>query len=252
MIGLRLLPHVVVTEALKLKRTLALGMAFYAPLSIVILYCLIGLFGPSGPLRQGGDVWLSVAKNTASLWTLLMLPLFITLETSLLAGLEHTDRNWKFVLTLPTPKWTIYAAKLIVSAGLVWLAHVVIIAGSLLSGQMLKTFAPHLGITALPLAPLVMPMAKISLAMLFPLTIQHWVSLRWPTFTAAMGFGMVATVVGFVAVNSPDWGPWYPWSLPLHAVDPRPDVVSPMLVSAIGATIVATWGAWRFTHRETT
>jgi hypothetical protein len=250
MIGLRLLPHVVFTEALKLKRTLALGMAFYAPLSIVILYCMIGSLGPSGPMRQGGNVWAALAKNTSNLWTLLMLPLFITLETSLLAGLEHTDRNWKFVLTLPTPKWTIYVAKLIVSAGLVWLAHVVLIVGSLISGQILKVVAPHLGIVATPLAPLVIPMAKISLAMLLPLTIQHWVSLRWPTFTAAMGFGMVATVMGFVAVNSPEWGPWFPWSLPLHAIDPRPDIVNPILMSGLGAAMVATWGAWRFTRRE--
>lgn len=248
--GLRLLPAVVMTEAWKLKRTLALAAAFLAPFVIVVIYCLVGLFGQTGPLRQSGDVWGTLARNTVALWTLLMLPLFITLETALVAGLEHTDRNWKFVLTLPTPRWTLYVAKLIVCAALVLLAHGVLVIGTLASGQILKTFAPQIGIDTLRLQPLLLPLAKVSLAMALPLTIQHWVSLRWSTFTAALGFGMAAIVVSMVAANSPEWGPWYPWSLPLHAVRPRPDAVNPLYVSAAGAIVVTALGAWRFTRRE--
>src|SRR5690349_25160712 len=115
MTGLRMLPLVILTEVSKLKRTLALWMAIRAPMVIVNLYFIVGIAGPGPLVRQGTDTWVLLTRNTVQLWTVLMLPLFITLETSLLAGLEHSERNWKFLLSLPIPKWTLYAAKLIVA-----------------------------------------------------------------------------------------------------------------------------------------
>jgi hypothetical protein len=205
MTGLRVLPTVLLTEALKLRRTLALRMTVL-PLIVVLLYFLLGMFNPVQMSRQTPDVWASLARNTVSLWTLLMLPLFITLETSLLAGLEHTDRNWKYLLTMPVPRWTIYLSKLIVALGLVWLAHLVLIGGTMLSGLVLRQFSPTLNLTTLPVGVIAWPLAKISVAVLMAAAIQHWVSLRWPSFIMAMGFGMCAMVVGFMAVNSADRG----------------------------------------------
>jgi len=81
--------------------------------------------------------------------------------------------------------------------------------------------------------------------------IQHWVSLRWPSFIAAMGFGMCAMVVGFMAVNSPEYGPWFPWSLTLHTLRPLPGaVIHPAVFSAIGAAVITVFGAWQFARRD--
>jgi hypothetical protein len=249
--GLRVLPLVIVTEAAKLKRTLALGMAVLAPLVIVILYFMIGMFGGGPALRPGADAWTMLSRNTVQLWTLLMLPMFITLETSLLAGLEHTERNWKFLLSLPIPKWTVYVAKLFVAIGLIWVAHSVLVAGTMLSGAVLRQFRPELKMAALPIAEIAWPLAKISVAVLLAVTIQHWVSLRWPSFVTAMGFGMAAMVAGFLAANSADYGPWVPWSLTLHTLRPRITlVINPMVYSAAAAALVAIAGAWHFTRRE--
>lgn len=250
MTGLRVLPTVLLTEALKLRRTLALRMTVL-PLIIVLLYFLLGMFGPTQVSRQTPDVWASLARNTVSLWTLLMLPLFITLETSLLAGLEHTDRNWKYLLTMPVPRWTIYLSKLIVALGLVWLAHLVLIGGTMVSGLVLRQFSPTLNLTTLPVGVIAWPLAKISVAVLMAAAIQHWVSLRWPSFIMAMGFGMCAMVIGFMAVNSADLGPWYPWSLTLHTLSPRATaLIHPMTYSAIGAAVVTILGAWQFSRRD--
>ena len=249
--GLRVLPLVIATEAAKLKRTLALGMTVIAPIVIVILYFLVGLAGSGGVTRQGTDSWAFLTRNTVQLWTLLMLPLFITLETSLLAGLEHTERNWKFLLSLPIPRWTVYVAKLIVVIGLVWLAHVVLVAGTLLSGHLLRQFAPALKLGALPVSQIAWPLTKVSLALVLAVTIQHWVSLRWSSFVVAMGFGMCAMVVGFIAANSATYGPFVPWSLTLHTLVPRGTApVSPMLFSTVAGLIVAIAGAIHFTRHE--
>ena len=251
MIGLQVLPRVLLTEIAKLKRTLALGMAVLAPLVIVILYFFVGFAGGGPLVRPNTNTWLSLTRNTVQLWTLLMLPLFITLETSLLAGLEHTDRNWKLLLSLPIPKWTIYVAKLIVAIGLVLVAHGVLVGGTMLSGVILRQLVPALKLDALPVSQIAWPLAKISLSILLAVTIQHWVSLRWPSFVTAMGFGMTAMVVGFLAVNSADYGPWVPWSLTLHTLMPRGTaVVNPMVYSTVTALVVAIAGAWHFGNRE--
>jgi hypothetical protein len=249
--GLRVLPLVLVTEAAKLRRTLALWMAVLAPLVIVGLYFLVGIAGPGPLVRPGTDSWVSLTRNTVQLWTLLMLPLFITLETSLLAGLEHNERNWKFLLSLPIPKWTIYVAKLIVAIALVWIAHGVLVAGTMLSGMVLKQFAPAMKLGALPVAQIAWPLAKVSVSLLLAVTIQHWVSLRWSSFVAAMGFGMSAMVAGFLAVQSATYGPWFPWSLTLHTLMPRGIAVNnPMVYSAVAGIVVAIAGALHFTRRE--
>ena len=249
--GLRALPLVLITEAAKLKRTLALWMAVLAPMVIVGLYFLVGIAGPGPLVRPGTDSWVSLTRNTVQLWTVLMLPLFITLETSLLAGLEHSDRNWKFLLSLPIPKWTIYVAKLIVAIALVWVAHAVLVAGTMLSGLVLRQLAPATKLGALPIAQIAWPLAKVSASLLLAVTIQHWVSLRWPSFVTAMGFGMCAMVAGFLAVQSATYGPWFPWSLTLHTLMPRGTAVNnPMVYSAVAGLLVATAGAWHFTRRE--
>ena len=251
MTGLRILPLVIATEVAKLRRTLALRMATLSPLVVVGLYFLVGMNGGGALVRPGADPWASLTRNTVQLWTLLMLPMFITLETSLLAGLEHNERNWKFLLSLPVPKWTIYVAKLIVTIVLIWLAHTVLIAGTMVSGAVLRQFSPKMSLTALPIATIAWPLAKVSLAMLLAVTIQHWVSLRWPSFVAAMGFGMGAMVVGFLAVNSAKYGPWIPWSLTLPTLMPRGTyMINPMAFSTVMAAVTAVAGAWHFTRSE--
>ena len=96
---------------------------------------------------------------------------------------------------------------------------------------------------------MLLPMAKISAAAMLALSIQHWVSLRWQSFTAAMGFGMCAMFIGFVAANSAEWGPWYPWSLTMHAT--RPGDSAQLVITALaGAIVVVAFGCWDFSRRE--
>jgi hypothetical protein len=142
-------------------------------------------------------------------------------------------------------------SKLIVAIALVLVAHTVLVAGTMLSGVLLRQFSPEMKLGALPVATIAWPLAKVSLAALFAITIQHWVSLRWPSFVAAMGFGMGAMVVGFLAVNSADYGPWIPWSLTLHTLRPRGEfLISPMVYSTVAAALTAVAGAWHFTRSE--
>jgi lantibiotic transport system permease protein len=63
----------------------------------------------------------------------LALPLFITLEVALLAGLEHGQDHWKDLFVLPIPRWTIYTAKLATAALLLALSLVLLGVGVLVA-----------------------------------------------------------------------------------------------------------------------
>lgn len=246
-----MLLRVFVTECQKLKRTLALAMAFVAPFVVIVLYTLIGHFGAGQIVIAHRNYWGDMTSNSVLLWSLLMMPLFITLETSLLAGLEHADKNWKNLLALPAPRWTIYASKLAVTIGIVWLAHLVLIAGIGLGGQLLAWLHPALMPMGTPMRQLVVPMGKVSLAALLAITIQHWISLKWQSFTAALGFGMCAMVVGFVAANSRDYGAFVPWSMPLHTMRATGhDALTMISYALAAATVVAFAGGWEFGRRD--
>jgi uncharacterized membrane protein len=51
-------------------------------------------------MRPNTDAWLSLTQNSLILWALLMLPLFVTLETGLLNAQEHGNKMMLLVLAL--------------------------------------------------------------------------------------------------------------------------------------------------------
>lgn len=245
-----MLTAVLRTEISKLKRTLALWMAFVAPGVVILLYGLVYGIG-ADKFASNPDLWSALMNNATSLWTVLMLPLFVTLETSLLAGIEHTDKNWKNLLALPPPRWMIYVSKLIVTALIVWLAHVVLVTGIVGLAYLLHATRPMLHLDAIAPRPLVVLMLKVSVAGVLALTIQHWVSLKWQTFTAAMGFGMSVMVLGFLAANSKEWGPRVPWSMPMFTIRAHgPDLMQMLATSLIMAVVVAAVGSYEFSRRD--
>jgi hypothetical protein len=243
--------RVLSTECLKLKRTLALWMVLVSPLVMILLQFAISYKGARVFLHDGKDAWPPMVRQTVEVWTLLMMPMFVTLETSLLAGLENTGNNWKSLLALPAPRWTVYVSKLVVTITLLWAAHAVLIGGTIGSGLLLKFLHPGLNLGRMPLRPFVIPMLRISVSALLAVTIQHWVSLRWRSFTVPMSFGMCAMIVGVFAVQSPVLGSWFPWSLPIRAVlDGASGAERITAVAAGGSILTGVAGCWDFVKRE--
>ena len=80
-----------------LRRTLALTLAFVVPLSIV---------APRWPCswivaRPTASTWMPASRHAGLIrqnmnwWSLLMLPLFVTLEAALVASVERSGDHWK-------------------------------------------------------------------------------------------------------------------------------------------------------------
>jgi hypothetical protein len=239
-------------ETLKMKRTLALWLSAIAPLSIVALNFLMAL-QRTEYMRQVDNAWLEAVDQTMIFWTLLMYPLFITLETALVGGLEHGDDHWKHLFALPVPRGAIYAAKQIAGTALLGLSTLALVGFIVLGGLALKVIEPGLGFEApIPWREIWKQAGFAYLGSWLIISLHTWVSMRWRNLVVALGFGIVMTVSGVIVMNS-KWATFYPWALPGFALNTLHKGGSPvveLIFGCLGGWVVALAGGWEFTRRD--
>jgi hypothetical protein len=206
--------HVLRAEILKMRRTLALALAFIAPLSITLMQ--FGMALQRGPLSfdSSEEAWLYVCQSNLVMWSLIMLPLFVTLETALIAGLEHNNQTWKKLFALPVPRWMTIAAKQFSGLLLIALSCLVLWALTIVMGLVLQAIEPGFGLTGTPpWDSLLIFSALVFLASWLIIAINTWVALNWKSFVVASAFGIIATVSGAMVINSETFGQYYPWAI---------------------------------------
>jgi len=241
-------------EGLKIKRTLALWLAPIAPLVIVALQVAIVLQRQEYYRQQEiADAWIQYGGQIVFLWTMLMLPLFITLETALLANLEHGNRQWKHLFALAIPRAAIYAAKQVSAMAVIALSMASLFVLMVLSGLVLRLVTPDLGFEApVPWAEFIQYVALAYLASWLIISIHTWIGLRWHSFVVASAVGISAMVIAVVLFSS-DWSHWYPWTLPglvqynlEEGLNPWPQ----LLLGSLGGVAVALLGGWDVIRRD--
>ena len=241
-------------EALKLRGTLALWMCLIAPATVVALVLLqltvTEIRNP--PAYPAGEAWMRFVHGVLALWTLLMLPLFVTLQAALLAALEHANQQWKHLLALPLPRGAHYLAKLLALATLVLLAMTMLLLLIVLGGGLLGLLQPQFGIAgAPPWAFLLTRIPATFAAALLIIAMHNWIAIRWRSFTVAVSIGMTATVAGFLIGHSKSFGHLYPWSLPLQVLAADGGRLQyAVLAGLLGGTLVSALGLADFLRRE--
>ena len=241
-------------EALKLRGTLALWMCLVAPAVVVGLYTLQMLVmrvPASRPIPPPEQSWLLFSKAVFGLWCFLMLPLFITLEAALLAGLEHADRQWKHLLALPLPRGVHYVAKLAALAGLLALSFLALVALVPVGMQVLALARPQFGIAGPPPWDYLLETAALCyLASLLMVALHTWLAIRWGSFTVAVSAGMSATVMGFLIGQSERYGHWYPWSMPVQVLAGEGQWAGFVVAAGIGGGALAALAGWAAFRRR--
>lgn len=238
-------------EALKLKRTLALWLAVLMPMLIITLMFFMGLQRGEIMFAPGEDPWPQLTQNVLGFWGVLILPLFVTLETALAGSLEHTEKSWKHLFALPIPRWAIYSAKLLLNAGLIGLSTAVLIGGTLLAGQLLGLLNPELQFQNYPL-----PWRALSETALWLfagagclLAIHTWVALRWASFALASTVGIAATLIGFISLGA-DWVQYYPWTQGVNIISNEPNLSLAVSIGVVGGLVAGLAGCWEMTRRD--
>ncbi len=242
-------------ETLKTKRTLALAMTGLAPLAIALLQFGVYLDRAGHPVVPPGEsLWLRFSQNMFIYWTLLMLPLFVTLETALLSGLDQTNKNWKLLYTLPVPRWAYYAAKQIMSLVLIGASIIVLVILIFLVARLLQSIDPTSFDFSAP-APIthILKYALLTfLAAWFIISLHVWISMRWKSFVIACGAGIVATVCAVFVIQS-DWGFYYPWTLAGIVASKMIEDEAPLMsvaLGALGGIFVALVGGWDVSRQD--
>lgn len=254
---MKALLHVLSAEILKLKRTIALRMVVLAPVAIVGLVTFLAANVTTIILNQRTELWLSLTRLALVLWATLMLPLYVTLEASLVAALDHAENHWKVLVARPVPRWTFYVVKLFVVAAMTILSMVLLLCGIVLSGLMLPKIQPDLHFaSAIPLGQMAGKAAQVFGLAFLLLSIQHWVSLRWRSFTVSVGVGIVGMVIGYGMLftargGDPGFAIYCPWSFPMMALVNPPANVTPLIcLSAVLGIAWSAAGCWDFSRRD--
>lgn len=255
-------------EVFKLRRTLAFWSALLVPLAVIAMTTAMNLsrapgtrFDPDQP-----NSWDSLMLDLVLfLWCLVALPLFVALETALLAGLEHRENTWKHLNALPIPQWTTYVAKLLTAIGLLCLSSLVLAIGTAGEGGILLALRPDLGLThPIPWGALLARSFAFVPAALLMIALQTWVAIRWRSFTVAMSLGIAATVIGIMLLRSlkniasTPYGPLlasvFPWSLPYVILARQATTAlrdTALLAGILGGLLIAALGCWHILHRDT-
>lgn len=208
------LSRALASEALKLRRTLALRLALALPAVPCVLQLLNYLQRGETLLPEGVNPWCWLAQNVLIIWSVFLLPLFIALETSLLSGIEQSARGFKHLHALPVPRWSIHGAKLLVAFALVGVATACLCLDVIASGLVLRLAKPELGFEqAIPWWQVLGTAMLAYAASWFMLATHAFISLRWPSLVLNVGIALGAVFTSFAVTNTGLWRIW-PWSLP--------------------------------------
>jgi hypothetical protein len=261
-------------EVFKLRRTLALWAALLVPVMVIAMTLAMNLSRATGTrfvLDEPNGWDTLMLDQTLVLWCFVLLPLFVALETALLAGVEHRENTWKHLFALPVQRWTVYVSKLLVSMALVCLSSLVLAAGTAFQGWLLLTFRPDLGPShPIPWNLILLRNFGFVPVVLLMIAVQLWVAIHWRSFTAAMGLGIVGTLVSVMLLRtlknsvSTPFGPFlaslFPWSLPYVIIAPLAHSSLPeatagiretaLLVGVLGGLLVSVLGCWETIRRD--
>jgi hypothetical protein len=241
-------------ETLKMKRTLALWLAIIAPLGMVGLQFLVVYQRAEYYLRQFEDAWVRFGQEMFVFFSFLIVPLFVTLQTALLSGLEHRSDQWKHLYALPQPRWTVYAAKQLMGMALIALSMAGLVGFSVLAGLALRVLMPDVGFdAAIPWDLFLKYGVMVYLASWLIISLHTWVAMRWRSFVVAMAVGILMTVSGMVVISS-EWATFYPWALPGLLANTfnkgEPILLKELMVSVVGGIVVALLGCYEVTRRD--
>jgi ABC-2 type transport system permease protein len=201
-----MLPYIV-TEILKLRRSLALLLCVSAPIFVMVICVLIGLHSDKPmPLDR-------YSMTGAAFWAFAMLPMTVTALSVLIAQMEHGPRTWDHFLPLPGARPWLFVAKAVVMLALVaamslWLFGL-LIAGARFAG------AVHPVSGMLDIAELRATLAKMAAASVLMCVIQLWTALRFRSFVPPLVLGIVGTFIAVAAASARE-GAYFPWLMPLH------------------------------------
>lgn len=175
--------------------------------------------GPLIALFSGLSATMVIEKYEINEWYLTLMVmnftyalLFLPLLTGVLAGLicryEHQAGGWKQLLATPITRGQIFVAKYVILMAVILIIQLIYLVAVFAVGW-IKGFSDPF-----PFAIIWKTILGGWLAT-FPLVaLQLGLSVMWKSFAAPFAVNVVFTLPNIFAVNSDQFGPYYPWAQP--------------------------------------
>jgi hypothetical protein len=244
------------TEAIKLRRTVAVWLAVAAP-ALAILIELAAVFGRTTPPRGTTSAqWRLLLQPGWTSWFGFCLPMLIAFEAACLANLENNGKQWKQLFAFPIPRWSVYATKMLFCGLLVGASFVVAVLG--FAGDVLSysvVYGLHMA-SAIPWPEILTTAGKAYVASWLLIVIQSWLGARFAGLASPVGIGFAGLVLGFVVllIGEGAVSSWYPWLLPLRTFLAAPGDLHKTMLPAVfgcaGAVVFGTIACWDLARRR--
>jgi hypothetical protein len=240
-------------ERIKIKGTLVPWLAFFAPAFVVVVAFVASYTGGDKVYKSGVDPWIDFTGHILVGWSLFVYPIYVSLQSALYAGIEHQSKAWAYQCSLPMPKWSIYAGKLITISLWIAISHLALLMFSEAAGLLLGIIKPRYGFQHFSMHRVFAAgSALLFIAGSGMFAIQLLISILFESFLIPASLGLFATMVGavsrgFVVSNASPY--LWPTNL-LNGTLEMPDWQYVYLLAGMSTyAIIGCAGAWLFARK---
>jgi lantibiotic transport system permease protein len=204
-------------ELLKQKRTIAFLLTILIPVLLTVLIILMVL--DKGPENYNEKMFFSMLNSTFSVWIIIILPMFISIETGLISSTETTTSQWKHIFCLPISKWKIVLSKWLVLLSVAFIANTLVVLLYMGTFPIIQFFVPQVAfLPFMDFLDFVWFLVMMCVASTGLITIHFVFSLIFPSLVGNIGFGISASTIAMAITWGGKFLEFFPWTLPLAAV----------------------------------
>ena len=204
-------------EIYKIKRTPLLWLALLGGILIAGIIFLSYYFDHLDVMTPPGvNPWKVLIKRSIHAIALFLIPYVVLLNGGLL-HYEHQSNAWKFLYSLPVKRANVYFSKLLVALFLLTLTYTVFFLCILLTGLILGLSHPEFEFYYY--TPSFGSMIQIFfhsfISVLGIMGLQYWFSMRWKSFIAPIGMGLLGFILTLIVFNHNHISVYFPYCFPV-------------------------------------
>ena len=235
----------VTTELIKLRRSLALLVCLAAPVCAAAFPVMVMLRTPAT------RPWVQLLGEGAAVWAYFLLPMAATALTVLVAQIEHGPRMWNHLLTLPVSRAKVFAAKILVAAGMVLAMTVILYLALYAAILMCIAVVPGAHVSGPPqLTETFTSLLLLNGASLTMVIVQLWIALRFQSFALPLVVGIVGTFLA-LCIQSSRLPIFLPWVAPAYAFTiTRPESLAVVVFGYTGGLVLLPLMLWHLSRHQ--
>lgn len=206
-------------ELIKSRRTYGFLLSIIIPVLVAVLQFLIFYFKHEYFAKIGRNPWNIMGGNLYNFNGIIILPIYLVIIAYLINFTEHRSGSWKYLFSLPVPKFTIYTAKILLV--FLWMLIFCTLSTLLLyaGGYLLSVMRPDIGFQDYNSNLLIgITSIKLFISGAGILSFQFFISIYWKDFIRPVGIGVACVIIALI-LNSWESIYIFPYSHPKQVAE---------------------------------